>query len=703
MQRTLSQADAEMVMKMSKDNAEHVFVKTREKQKEKLTRCLQEEKKSRDGQGNEKRKGWVKNLSSHELTTDEQAILEKGFNFALSPKEIPRVEVIAAIEPTLREEADQTRAERARAAVASILRTAKVPRPNTSAKERRALVALQRNKNITILQADKGNVTVVMNSQEYQRKAEECLSKPPFARLEKDPTKRNEKRVNATLKALLATKEITRATYDYLRVSENGSRTPKFYGSAKIHKDGVPLRPIVSTVGSATYRIAKRLNTILTPYARDAESYIKNTTDFVGKLKDITIEDDEIMVSYDVKSLFTNVPIGAAYKEIEKAVRGDKDVKQRTGMGADAIMKLVELCLSITNFQFQDKHYELTDGLPMGSPASPVIANLFMRSFEEKALSTFQQKPKVWYRFVDDVFSIVKKTHANELLHHLNQQNTPSIRFTDESEKNGTLPFLDVGVTRIGGTLNITIYRKPTHSSRYLSFASQHENNAKRSVARALFDRVQHVTEEEEKRKEESRIEEELKLNGFPCEAIEQERKRKRRREEHQTHRNTDRVGQDNKTVTIPYIEGASQAIRRVLAPLGIHTAMRSTRMKWRVMKRVKDRESNDEIPGVVYAIGCAECKEVYIGETGRTAKQRIREHKADTRIGRIDKSAIAEHEHITGHRLHWEPKVIEREQHSGKRKVKEALHIHRMRKRSGSMNQDSGWHLSNIWLDLVD
>ena len=162
-------------------------------------------------------------------------------------------------------------------------------------------------------------------------------------------------------------------------------------------------------------------------------------------------------------------------------------------------------------------------------------------------------------------------------------------------------------------------------------------------------------------------------------------------------------MGQDNKTVTIPYIEGASQAIRRVLAPLGIRTAIRSTKMKWRVMKRVKDRESDDEIPGVVYAIGCAECKEVYIGETKRTTKQRIREHRADTRIGRIDKSAIAEHAHITGHRVHWEPKVIEREQDSGKRKVKEALHIHRMRKRSGSMNQDGGWHLSNIWLDLVD
>ena len=154
--------------------------------------------------------------------------------------------------------------------------------------------------------------------------------------------------------------------------------------------------------------------------------------------------------------------------------------------------------------------------------------------------------------------------------------------------------------------------------------------------------------------------------------------------------------------VCIPYIKGMSEAIRRVLAPLGIRTAMRSERIKWSVLRGIKDREDKTEVPGVVYAVGCEECKEVYIGETKRKAQQRIKEHKADTRIGRVDKSAIAEHAHVTGHRIYWEPMVIEREQHGGRRKVKEALHIHRMKRRGGSMNQDSGWQLSKIWLDLV-
>ena len=158
----------------------------------------------------------------------------------------------------------------------------------------------------------------------------------------------------------------------------------------------------------------------------------------------------------------------------------------------------------------------------------------------------------------------------------------------------------------------------------------------------------------------------------------------------------------EEKTISIPYIKGTSEAIRRVLAPLGIRTAMRANKMKWSIMGRAKDKLDKNETPGVVYAVGCTECKDVYIGETRRTVAQRIKEHQADTRLGHTERSAIAEHIHSTGHKVHWEARIIEKEQHGRRRKVKEALHIHRMKQKGGSMNQDSGWDLSRIWLDLV-
>ena len=160
----------------------------------------------------------------------------------------------------------------------------------------------------------------------------------------------------------------------------------------------------------------------------------------------------------------------------------------------------------------------------MGSPASPVIANIYMRALEERALSTFELKPKVWYRYVDDVFSITKKTHVPKLLQHLNNQH-PSIRFTEESEKEGKLPFLEVNISRTEDRhVHLSTYRKPTHSSRYLQYASNHTDSAKRSVAQALFNRVKHVTKEEDKRQEEQLVEEELTMNNFPQEVIVREK-----------------------------------------------------------------------------------------------------------------------------------------------------------------------------------
>ena len=141
------------------------------------------------------------------------------------------------------------------------------------------------------------------------------------------------------------------------------------------------------------------------------------------KLEEVTIEEGEVMVSYDVKSLFTSVPIDEAYAAIEKIVRADDGVKKRTGEEADEILKLLKQCRMMTNFRFRNKHYPLADGLPMGSPASPVIANIYMKVFEEKALATFPSTgPKVWFRFVYDIFSIVKKRHVTELLTSVSQR-----------------------------------------------------------------------------------------------------------------------------------------------------------------------------------------------------------------------------------------------------------------------------------------
>ena len=90
------------------------------------------------------------------------------------------------------------------------------------------------------------------------------------------------------------------------------------------------------------------------------------------------------------------------------------------------------------------------NGVAMGSPLGPVLANLFMGFHERKWLSEYQGPPVKFYkRYVDDIFCMFEhKDHAYQFLNYLNEQHA-CIKFTIEEEENGKLPFLDVLVNKL--------------------------------------------------------------------------------------------------------------------------------------------------------------------------------------------------------------------------------------------------------------
>ena len=159
------------------------------------------------------------------------------------------------------------------------------------------------------------------------------------------------------------------------------------------------------------------------------------------------------------------------------------------GLEKDEAMQLLKLVLENCVFTFQDKFFKQLHSATMGSPCSPVVANIYMEYFEDLALGPELPIPvKDWKRYVDDVFSIIPKGNRDTMLQYLNSID-PHIKFTiEQPNEEGGIPFLDTFPKPQGEGIAVSVYRKPTHMDRYLDFNSSHPISAKRAVVRALMD-----------------------------------------------------------------------------------------------------------------------------------------------------------------------------------------------------------------------
>ena len=170
-----------------------------------------------------------------------------------------------------------------------------------------------------------------------------------------------------------------------------------------------------------------------------------------------------------------------------------------------------------TYFQFLDTFYEQLDGTAMGSPLSPIVANIFMESFETHALASFRVQPKLWVRYVDDTF--VLWPYGDDELYsfhdHLNSQH-PSILFTKEEEVDGKIPFLDVLVERQRGSISTRVHRKPTHTNRYIHYTSHHHPSVKLGVIKCLRNRMDQVCDSFTRRDELNHLRTVFRSNGYP-------------------------------------------------------------------------------------------------------------------------------------------------------------------------------------------
>ena len=149
-----------------------------------------------------------------------------------------------------------------------------------------------------------------MTTVDYLKKAEDLLNQNTYRALTSDPTMRLKNKMINLLKTIRSKGGLSEEMYR--RLYPTGAGSPKFYGLPKIHKPGMPIRPIVSSIGGVTYQTYKEVARNLKPLVGKSEHHVKNTQDFIESIKGIHLSEDQCMVSYDVKALFTSVPTNKA-------------------------------------------------------------------------------------------------------------------------------------------------------------------------------------------------------------------------------------------------------------------------------------------------------------------------------------------------------------------------------------------------------
>ena len=218
------------------------------------------------------------NISDKPLTADEEKLLAHGPNYAIVLKEPPIIQHVAAIEHAC-SKLEEGKVEEFRVQVKAAIQNIQKPKPNITGGERIAIAELKKDPSRMVLTADKGVALVVMNTEDYKKKVEELLNQNTYRALTSDPTMRLKNKMIGILKSIKAKGGMSEELYK--RLYPTGAGSPKFYGFPKIHKPGMPLRPIVSSIGTVTYQTSKEVARILKPLVGRSPHHVKNTQDFI--------------------------------------------------------------------------------------------------------------------------------------------------------------------------------------------------------------------------------------------------------------------------------------------------------------------------------------------------------------------------------------------------------------------------------------
>ena len=459
------------------------------------------------------------NMGNFPLNNAERSVLNKGLSFVYSPEMVTRDEAFRAFlkfkrrmllhyhffirpnkaktlpnrfklgsnwePPNYKQKSLHTYFESVSKDLEKLYDRPKHNNTNLSLAEVSALENLEMRKEMIIKPADKGGKIVLWPTQLYIEEACRQLGdKSYYQEQTEDRTAALSVEIETFCTHLLTKGSIDEDCYTFLTPPSN-CRTPTFYMLPKIHKEGCPGRPIISGCQSPTVALSQYLDFYLKPIVKETPSYIKDTNHFLQTVLNLQteIKPGNILVTMDVKSLYTNIPQDLGIQYCLEAMQNF--YQGALHLSIKDLEQMFSFILKHNYFEFNKKYYLQIHGTAMGSPFAPNFANIFMHNCESHLLRTApdDKTPLVWKRFIDDVFLVW--THGEEallkFLHHCNQC-FPTMRFTAEHSLQ-RINFLDTTIYfNKEGTLESTLFVKEQDICTLLHNDSFHPTSCKKGI-----------------------------------------------------------------------------------------------------------------------------------------------------------------------------------------------------------------------------
>ncbi|XP_065362047.1 uncharacterized protein LOC135955617 [Calliphora vicina] len=630
---------------------------------------------------------WFINHTSIEFEMEHKWLLSLGNKFAIpvDRKNFTPIPLIADMEQWVQGIKDDTEKDITRSKIANRIAYFKRNLRNTEKdKFILSIYEVTRNfikkheKDIIITTADKGNKTVILYRRDYMEKMYQLLDdKSTYRKIEIDPTTSLQKRNNNLITQLGKDGYITR--YEKFNMTTQAAAAPELYGLPKIHKDGIPLRPISASMKVPCYSLSKYIGTILRNIVSPKYN-IQNSVELKRKLESVSLENDDIMVSFDVVSLFTNIPIHLAIRNI---LDKWKTLKEHTAIPRQTFLKILQFCLTDNNYlTFDNKFYHQTYGMPMGNPLSPTIANIVLDTLLDDVIDELRANNieiKFITKYVDDLFAIIRKSDEEKILKTMNVYHN-KIQFTIEREKNMSIPYLDINIIKDNGRIRTNWYTKPTSSGRMVNFNSTQPLKMKISTATNLIRKVLQISDVEYRKTNINRIRKILTKNSYPTYMTNNLINKVLKYEKQQKNPNTE---EEKVFYSVPFIPKLTETktMKRMITEKTTTIAYKSNMTLRHLFTNNKTKIDKLKSDNVVYEIKCdgnerERCNLVYIGTTKRMLGTRVNEHKTDIEKGKIT-TALSLHVKECNHKMDFDNiKILDREQKENKRYTLESLRI---------------------------